>query len=121
MAAIEIYLNNRSYQIACDDGQEKRLLHLARMLDERVQKMRQQFGAVNDEKYLVFAALMVADELLESQEQVAEAERQIVELKRQNPETMIAAERQRLTGEHLADLLPLVEKLELIAKKAEDA
>ncbi len=121
MPTLTIHLNNRSYQVACDDGQETRLSHLARQIDEKIQAMRQQFGTVNDEKYLVFASLMVADELQEAKERVAELELQVETLQRQQPAEQLKQERSLAFQQCHQSLLPLIEQLEAIAQSAEDA
>lgn len=35
MAQVTITINSREYAVACEDGQEVRILQLARMLDEK--------------------------------------------------------------------------------------
>ncbi|MEX0922762.1 MAG: cell division protein ZapA [Rhodovibrionaceae bacterium] len=65
MAQVALTINKRSYDIACDDGQEDHLRSLAGDLDARVQKLRQSMGEIGDLRLLVMAALLLEDELNE--------------------------------------------------------
>ena len=63
MAQVSITLRGRTYQIACDDGQEAHLSRLGRYLDERVTKLLESTGPVSDSMLLVMVSLLIADEL----------------------------------------------------------
>ncbi|MFZ5792811.1 MAG: cell division protein ZapA [Pseudomonadota bacterium] len=63
MATVTLSLNGRPYEIACDDGQEERLHTLGAELDRRVSELARRLGPVNDNRLLVMAALIIADEL----------------------------------------------------------
>ena len=63
MAEVSITLRGRSYQIACEDGQEAHLSRLGRYLDERAGQLLEQTGPVSDSMLLVMVSLLIADEL----------------------------------------------------------
>ena len=63
MAQVSITLRGRSYQIACEDGQEAHLSRLGRYLDERAGQLLKQTGPVSDSMLLVMVSLLIADEL----------------------------------------------------------
>lgn len=63
MAQVSITLRGRSYQIACEDGQEAHLTRLGRYLDERAGQLLEQTGPVSDNMLLVMTSLLIADEL----------------------------------------------------------
>ena len=63
MAHIVVEINTRRYQIACDDGQEANLTRLAAYVDKRVRELVAAIGQVGDDRLLVMASLLVADEL----------------------------------------------------------
>jgi cell division protein ZapA len=73
MAEVNIALNGRSYEIACDPGQEGRVVDLAAYIDQRLQGIARSGGAYNDAHLLVLTALVLADELYESREEEARA------------------------------------------------
>jgi cell division protein ZapA len=67
MSILDIRINNRSYQIACDDGQESHVRGLARDIDVRVRELASAMGGqVADGTLLVLTALMLSDELNEA-------------------------------------------------------
>lgn len=66
MARVEITVNGRTYEVACDDGQEEHLTALAREVDQRVRQLAGSVGAVGEARLLVMASLLIADELTEA-------------------------------------------------------
>ncbi len=66
MPEISLNINERNYQVTCDDGQEEHLRKLAGHLDERIQGLVGAVGQVGEGRLLVMASLMVADELFEA-------------------------------------------------------
>lgn len=73
MARVDITLNGRSYPIACEDGQEQRVLDLAEFLEERLSDIQSSVRQGSDQHLLVMVALMVADELFDLREEYEEA------------------------------------------------
>jgi len=68
MGQVTIELNNRTYRFACRDGDEARLEELAQHVRERVDALVGQHGQAGDDRLLLMAAIMLADELSELQE-----------------------------------------------------
>jgi cell division protein ZapA len=66
MNHINVTINGRQYRMACEDGQEVRLLKLAESLESRVTELRGKFGEIGDARLTVMAALTVCDELLDA-------------------------------------------------------
>jgi cell division protein ZapA len=66
MPEISLNINERNYQVTCDEGQEAHLRKLAGHLDERIQGLVGSVGQVGEGRLLVMASLMVADELFEA-------------------------------------------------------
>jgi cell division protein ZapA len=65
VAQVGVAINGRTYQIACDDGQEEHLKQLAAYVDKRVAELIAAVGQVGDMRLLVMTALILADELSE--------------------------------------------------------
>ena len=63
MSQVTVQINGRSYQIACDDGQEAHLARLGQYIDNRVQELVAAVGQVGDARLLVMVSLLLADEL----------------------------------------------------------
>lgn len=80
MGQVAITLNGRAYRLECDNGEEDRLRGLAGELDEHVERLKQQFGQVGDDRLLVMAALMIGDELAETRLRLEEANAKLAEI-----------------------------------------
>ena len=78
MALVEVQINQRMYQVACDDGQEAHLLKLAEDIDQRVRDLSASMGQVGDARLILMAGLLLADELTESLETIASMSREKV-------------------------------------------
>lgn len=65
MAQVTITINSREYAIACEDGQEVRIIQLARMLDEKAKMLNTASGQINESMLLAMVGLLLADELCE--------------------------------------------------------
>ena len=65
MAQVTVTINDRDYEIACDDGQENHLIKLSRFVDKRLRELTDVIGQVGDARLLVMASLLLADELSE--------------------------------------------------------
>ncbi len=48
MSHINVTINGRQYRMACEEGQEVRLLKLAESLESRVEGLRGKFGEIGD-------------------------------------------------------------------------
>jgi cell division protein ZapA len=66
MSHINVTINGRQYRMACEEGQEVRLLKLAESLEARVEQLRGKFGEIGDQRLTVMAALTACDELLDA-------------------------------------------------------
>ncbi len=84
MAEVQVNINNRTYGIACDDGQEDRLTYLSKQVDQKVREIAQAGGATSEAHLLVLASLMIGDEALDLQEHIEYMARQIKDLQIQN-------------------------------------
>ena len=63
MSDLSITINGRKHVIACEDGQEEHLARLAEYIDKRVNEIAETVGQVGENRLLLMASLLVADEL----------------------------------------------------------
>ncbi len=63
MAQVEVIINGRDYQIACGDGEERHVNALLAIISGHVDNLANEVGQVGQSTLLLFAALMLADEL----------------------------------------------------------
>ena len=80
MAHVSVTINGRQYRMACDDGQEEHLARLAFDLDQRIARLRADFGEIGDMRLTVMAALIVSDELAETGQRLRRLEEELMAL-----------------------------------------
>ncbi|KZK85907.1 Cell division protein ZapA [Pseudovibrio sp. Ad13] len=97
MAQITVTINDRSFRMACDDGEEERLLGLAQRFDDSISSLRENFGEIGDQRLTVMAGIMVTDHLAEVERKLRAAEGRIEELGKAEAsvEGRLAAQEQR--------------------------
>ena len=81
MSHINVTINGRQYRMACEEGQEVRLLKLAEGLETRIQSLRGKFGEIGDARLTVMAALTVCDELIDAGNRIRTMEQELTELR----------------------------------------
>jgi cell division protein ZapA len=81
MNHINVTLNGRQYRMACEEGQEMRLLKLAESFELRIQDLRGKFGEIGDARLTVMAALTVCDELLDASNRIRSLEQELEALR----------------------------------------
>lgn len=86
MAQVTITINAREYAVACEDGQEIRIMQLARILDEKAKLLTQGAGQVNENMLLAMVGLLLADELTELKKQSNSSEVKTVQAPQSMPD-----------------------------------
>jgi cell division protein ZapA len=81
MNHINVTINGRQYRMACEEGQEARLLRLAESLQSRVETLRGKFGEIGDARLTMMAALTVCDELLDANQRIRSLEEELESLR----------------------------------------
>jgi cell division protein ZapA len=81
MSHINVTINGRQYRMACEEGQEARLLQLAEGFEARIGDLRGKFGEIGDSRLTVMAALTVADELLDAEVRIRALEEELAALR----------------------------------------
>ena len=65
MANIDIEVAGRRYNVACRDGEEEHLRSVAAEVDRRAQDAHTALGSLTETRQLLFAALLIADDIKE--------------------------------------------------------
>jgi cell division protein ZapA len=102
MSHINVTINGRQYRMACEEGQEARLLRLAESLESRVESLRGKFGEIGDARLTVMAALTACDELLDANSRIRVLEEELDALRNVR---VVAADRARATQIAVANAL----------------
>jgi cell division protein ZapA len=102
MNHINVTINGRQYRMACEEGQEARLLQLAEDFETRIGGLRGKFGEIGDARLTVMAALTVCDELLDASQRIRSLED---ELSASRDGRVTASDRARATQIAVANAL----------------
>jgi len=115
LSQVNVTINGRQFRMACEDGQEGHLMKLAKDFDDRIEKLRSNFGEIGDNRLIVMAALTVADELSEINGKLQHVEAELAALQ---DARMTAAQRTQATqAAVIAAFNAASERLEGIAKR----
>ena len=68
MATIEVEIASRRYAVACRDGEEGHLREMASVVDRKAKEAASALGSLPEARQLLFASLLLADELKERSE-----------------------------------------------------
>ncbi len=72
MADVAINFNGRSYRFACGDNEVQRLEEIAKYLTAKLEALTREHGNIGDERLMLMAALVVADELFDARADIDE-------------------------------------------------
>ena len=102
MANIDVDIAGRRYNVACRDGEEDHLRSLAAVVDRRAHDAAEALGGLTETRQLLFAALLIADDLKE-----VRAGRGLADPAPPPPDPAVAEALERIAGrlENLADSL----------------
>jgi cell division protein ZapA len=79
MPEVEIEIGGRTFEVACQDGEEHYLRSAAKMLDEEATVLTQQIGRIPEARMLLMAGLMLADKTAGLQDKLREADDKMAE------------------------------------------
>ncbi|WP_299789741.1 cell division protein ZapA [uncultured Marivita sp.] len=74
MPEVEITIGGRTFDVACQEGEEQYLHSAARMLDTEAQVLAQQVGRIPEARMLLMAGLMLADKTAGLEDKLRETE-----------------------------------------------
>ncbi|KZM52116.1 cell division protein ZapA [Labrenzia sp. OB1] len=88
MAQITVTINGKAFRMACDDGEEDRLMGLAKRFDGWITELRGAFGEIGDQRLTVMAGIMATDQLSELEKKIAGLEEDLSEARRQQVDAL---------------------------------
>lgn len=80
---ITVTINGKSFRMACDDGEEDRLMGLASRFDGWISELKAAFGEIGDQRLTVMAGIMATDQLSEMERKMQRLEAELAEARRQ--------------------------------------
>jgi cell division protein ZapA len=80
MPQVEVNVGGRSFEVACQSGEEPFLQSAAAMLDNEASAISGQIGRMPEARMLLMAGLMLADKTAGLEDRLAEAQTRLAEL-----------------------------------------
>lgn len=80
MGQVTVVINERSYTLACGDGEEAHLRELAAQVSGHMSELAASVGQVGEARLMLMASLLVADELSEARQKIKLLEADIEQL-----------------------------------------
>ena len=74
MASVEVEIATRKYAVSCRDGEEDHLRSVAAIVDRKAQDAAAALGSLSEARQLLFASLLLADEIKELRAGIAPPE-----------------------------------------------
>lgn len=121
MGEVALSINGRSYPIACDDGQERRVRDLGKRVDERLREIARAGAANNELHLLVLTALMMADENEDLRTHVGNLQREVADLESRPVQADLNAMAPEEEAEIAAAIDELASRIEHIAGRVQRA
>ncbi len=72
MGQVVVKVNGRDFPLSCVDGQEPRIRRLGQYVDAKIGEFTKNLGQVGDARLILLAALVIADELSDANETLAQ-------------------------------------------------
>jgi cell division protein ZapA len=115
MPQVTVTINGRQFRMACEDGEEARVMRLAEDLEARIVRLRARFGEIGDTRLTVMAALTLADELSEVKEKLQRIEPELATLQ---DASVVSSDRAQATqAAVIAALNAAAERIENLTKR----
>jgi cell division protein ZapA len=109
MPTVPLVVNGRTYDVACEDGQEEHLRQLGAQIARKVDELVGTMGQIGENRLLLMASLLIADELSDTHSEVRRLR-------------MEESQRSTANEEALADAIErLAERIEGIAARLESS
>lgn len=113
MAEVNVEINGRKYRMACEDGQETHLTHLAGRFNKYIDDYRGAFGEIGDNRLTVMAGIAVVDELSDAEQKIKDLNAEIESLR--NAGSDMANESEAMENQFVSKLSDVARRIDSIA------
>lgn len=110
MAQVTVRINGYSYTVGCEDGQEQHLVAMAAQVEQRIDSIKALGSSSGEQRLLVLAALLMADELHDMRQETDNLRARIAAAGQGGP-----------APEHVREVANLAARAEQIANGLEQA
>lgn len=77
MSQVTVYIGQKPYHLACDEGQEQHVTALANYFNGKVKEMARMVGPAQDSMLFLMASLTMADQMTEYEREIESLTRQV--------------------------------------------
>ncbi|MEM8979825.1 MAG: cell division protein ZapA [Pseudomonadota bacterium] len=121
---VNITIGGRTFEVACQPGEEGFLRSAAEMLDTEAQDLLAQIGRMTEARLLLMSGLMLADRTAAVEDQIEIANKKIAELEAELSKAQAApvarsVSSDEIAPETLAGLSRLADEADMVAQKLE--
>lgn len=113
MAEVSVEINGRKYRMACEDGQETRLISLAARFNGYIDDYKESFGEIGDNRLTVMAGIAVVDELVEAERKLNALKAELDSVTRAG--SAVAAEAEAMESRFASKLSDVARRIESMA------
>jgi cell division protein ZapA len=85
-------IDGYTYRMACGEGEEERVVALAKELDSTIRTLKRRLGEIGDRRIAVMAGMTILDRLKDAEERIADMQDRIAKLERAREDAALAAE-----------------------------
>ncbi|MBI1327948.1 MAG: cell division protein ZapA [Alphaproteobacteria bacterium] len=112
MGEVAVKLNGRTYDIACDDGQENRVRELAAYVDNKARDVARSGAAQTETHLMVLTSIILSDEIVELQRGIADVQSRMQQ--KSSPKPGLSKEDEKAVADMITQL---AKKIDALAKK----
>ena len=120
MPEIDVTIGGRTFQVACQEGEERFLLAAAALLDAEAEPIMRQMGRVPETRLLLMAGLMLADRMAGLEDRYARAEAELIALRARPAPPPQRIEVPVIPAEVTETLAEIAARAEALAAEAEE-
>ncbi len=120
MPQVEVSIGGRSFEVACQEGEERFLRAAAQMLDTEATALSNQIGRIPEARMLLMAGLMLADKTAGLEDSLRMAKARIAELEAQGTPAPQRVEVPVVPAEVTETLAELAARAEALADQIEE-
>ncbi|HCP82489.1 MAG TPA: cell division protein ZapA [Octadecabacter sp.] len=121
MPEVEITIGGRSFEVACQEGEEQFLMTAAAMLDVEASSLSTQVGRMPESRMLLMAGLLLADRTAGMEDKVRVAEGKLAQVQAQLETASTQGRVERVEVEVEVPVMPaeVLDTMSEIAERAE--
>jgi len=105
VAQVTVKINGYTYNVGCEDGQERHLMDMAAEVESRIDSIKALGSQSGEARLLVLAALLMADELHDQRNTLQNLQAELARLPKAEADAKIRLARLADRAEEIADRL----------------